>query len=114
MQANLQFEACEGHSDAPVPTVAESEVRVRGPMRTKLVGLREHIGIAVGDIEYGHDDFALRDQAVVQLHVCGSDVRPPRGTTNSAAEPNPAEQLFDRGWNLLGVPAKIVSISPRC
>jgi hypothetical protein len=59
LQANLQFEASESHSDALVPTVAESEVRVRTPLRAELVSVREHIAIAVGDIKYGHDDFAL-------------------------------------------------------
>ncbi len=39
--------------------------------------VREHVAIAIGDIDYGDDDFALRDQTVVQLHVCGSDVRTP-------------------------------------
>jgi hypothetical protein len=91
LQANLQFEASESHSDALVPTVAECEVRVRPPLSAELVSVREHIVIAVGDIDYGHDDFALFDQTVAQLHVSGCDVRTSRRTTDRAAEPNPTQ-----------------------
>ena len=108
MQANLELDPRESHSDAPVPTVAESEVRVRVPMRTKLVGIGKHIGIAIGDIKYGDDDFALRYQAIVQLHVRDSDVRLPSRAAGPAVEPHPAEQFFDGGWDLAGVAAKCV------
>ena len=77
MQANLELDPRESHSDAPVPTVAEPEVRIRVPMRTKLVGIGKHIGIAIGDVKHGDDDFALRYRAIVQLHRRDSDARLP-------------------------------------